>query len=220
MLRARLFLHLEWGLSCALRLRVEEQSLLVLRLRLLLVRSILLLLPLLCPARPAVSSVRRSPALADVAVARRAMGPVVLGRSVLGVGLLPLVVLLATGRGPIGPSDSSEDDRAETPPPIFGREPGGTPGDSRPAPAGDRSPRPGPSGWRLLQYRSGFGGRLSPAPSGKVDDDRSSALDALDIDRDDSFRSVLALIRTSTAWRSRRVYHQLDARLFLHRSMG
>ena len=95
-------------------------------------------------------------------------------------------------------SDSSEDDRAETPPPISGRAPGGTPGDSRPAPAGDRSPRPGPLGWRpwssagAERYRSGFGGRLSPAPSGEADDDRSSALD---IDRDDSFRSVLALIR-------------------------
>ena len=98
-------------------------------------------------------------------------------------------------------SVSSEDDRAETPPPISGRAPGGTPGDSRPAPAGDRSPRPGPSGWQLRssagaeRYRSGFGGRLSPTPSGEADDDRSSALDALDIDRDDSFRSVLALIR-------------------------
>ena len=36
---------------------------------------------------------------------------------------------------------------------------------------------------------------VSPAPSGKADDDRSSALDALDIDRDDSFQSVLALIQ-------------------------
>ena len=88
-------------------------------------------------------------------------------------------------------SDSSEDDRAETPPPISGRAPGGTPGDSRPAPAGDRSPRPGPSGCWLRsstgaeRYRSGFGGRLSPSPSGEADDDRSSALDALDIDRED-----------------------------------
>ena len=32
-------------------------------------------------------------------------------------------------------------------------------------------------------------------PPGKADDDRCSALDALDIDQDDSFRSVLALIR-------------------------
>ena len=98
-------------------------------------------------------------------------------------------------------SDSSEDDRAETPPPISGRAPGGTLGDSRPAPAGDRLPGPGPSGWRprssagVERYCSGFGGRLSPPPSGEADDDCSSALDALDIDRDDSFRSVLALIR-------------------------
>ena len=95
-------------------------------------------------------------------------------------------------------SDSSEDDRAETTPPISGRAPGGGTGDSRP---GDRSPGPGPSGWRQRssagaeRYRSGFGGRLSPAPSGEADDDRSSALDTLDIGRDDSFRSVLALIR-------------------------
>ena len=98
-------------------------------------------------------------------------------------------------------SDSSEDDRAETSPPMSGRAPGGTPGDSRPAPAGDRSSRPGPSGWRprssagAERYRSCFGGRLSPAPSGEVDDDHSSAFDALDIDRDDSFWSILALIR-------------------------
>ena len=98
-------------------------------------------------------------------------------------------------------SESSEDDRAETSPPASGRAPGGTPGDSRPAPAGDCSPRLGPSGWRprsssgAERYRSGFSGRLSPVPSGEADDDRSSALDALDIDWDDSFRSVLALIR-------------------------
>ena len=90
-------------------------------------------------------------------------------------------------------SSSSEEDRAESPPPSSGRVPGGTPGDSRPAPAGDRSPRPGPSGWQPRssavadQYRSGFGGHLSSPPPGEVDDDRSSAPDSLDIDRDDSF---------------------------------
>ena len=84
---------------------------------------------------------------------------------------------------------------------MSGRAPGGTPVDSRLAPAGDRSPRPGPSGWRTRssagaeQYRSGFGGRLSPPPSGVADDDHSSAFDAVDIDRDDTFRSVLGLIR-------------------------
>ena len=102
MLRAWLLLHLEWGLSCALRLQVEEQSLLVLRLWLLLWRSILLLLPLLCQVRPAVSSVRRFLAVAGVDVARPAMGPVVRRRSILGIVLLPLVVLLAAGRSPIG----------------------------------------------------------------------------------------------------------------------
>ena len=45
------------------------------------------------------------------------------------------------------------------------------------------------------RYSSGVGGRRSPSPSGVVDDDRSSAFDAVDFDRDDSFRSVLALIR-------------------------
>ena len=44
-------------------------------------------------------------------------------------------------------SESSEDARAEASPPRAGCAPGGTPGDFRPAPAGDRSPRPGPSGW-------------------------------------------------------------------------
>ena len=40
-----------------------------------------------------------------------------------------------------------------------------------------------------------FSGHLSPPPSGEADDDRSSARHALDIDWDDSFRSVLALIQ-------------------------
>ena len=77
-------------------------------------------------------------------------------------------------------AESSKDDRAETSSPMSGRAPGDTPGDSRPAPAGDRS---------------GVGGCRSPSPSGVADDDRSSAFDAVDIDQDDSFRSVLALIR-------------------------
>ena len=79
--------------------------------------------------------------------------------------------------------------------------PGGTPGVSRPAPTGDRSPRPGPSGWRTRssaaadRSRSGFGGHLSSPSPGEADDDHASALDSLDTDRDDSFQSVLALIR-------------------------
>ena len=45
------------------------------------------------------------------------------------------------------------------------------------------------------RYRSGFGGHLSSPSPGEADDDRSSPLNSLDIDRDDSFRSVLALIQ-------------------------
>ena len=97
-------------------------------------------------------------------------------------------------------SESSEDARAETSP-RAGRAPGGTPGDSRPALAGDRSPRPGPSGWTAQssagaeRYRSG-GGRRSPAPSGVADDDRSSAFETVDFDWDASFWFVLGLIRS------------------------
>ena len=97
-------------------------------------------------------------------------------------------------------SDSSEDTRAETSPPRTGRALGGTPGDSRPAPAGGCSSRPGPSGRTSRssagaeRFHSG-GGRRSPAPSGVADDDRSSAFESVDFDRNDSFRSVLALIR-------------------------
>ena len=86
---------------------------------------------------------------------------------------------------------SSEDDRAEASPPKARR----APGDFRSAPAGDRSPHPGPSGWtswssaRAEHYRLGAG-RRSPSASGGADDDRSSAFDW-----DDSFQSVLGLIR-------------------------
>ena len=92
----------EPGFSCALRLQEVAQSLLVLRLRFLLVRVVLLLPSLLCLARPAVSSVRRPCDPAGVVVARPATGPTGVRRSVRGVGLLPLVLLLAVGRGPIG----------------------------------------------------------------------------------------------------------------------
>ena len=86
--------------------------------------------------------------------------------------------------------------------PLAGRSlSGGTPSVSRPAFAGDRQPRSVPLGWRLQssaaadQSRVGLDGRLSPPPLGEATDDHSSTLDALDIDWDDSFRSVLAHIR-------------------------
>ena len=96
--------------------------------------------------------------------------------------------------------ESSEDTQAETSPPRTGRAHGGTPGDSRPALAGGRSPHPGPSSRTARssagaeRFHSG-GGRRSPAPSVVADDDRSSAFELVDFDWDDSFRSVLALIR-------------------------
>ena len=97
-------------------------------------------------------------------------------------------------------SSSSEDDRAETSPPKAGRAPRGTLGDFCPAPAGDSSPLPGPSGWtsqssaRAERYRSGAG-RRSPSPSGGAVDDQSSTFDTVDFDRDDFFQSVLGFIR-------------------------
>ena len=97
-------------------------------------------------------------------------------------------------------SESSEDDRAKASPPRAGRAPGGTPGDFRPASAGDRSPRPGPSGWTLrssarTEHHLSGAGRRSHSPSGGADDDWSSAVDTVDFDQDDSFRSVLGFIR-------------------------
>ena len=66
-----------------------------------------------------------------------------------------------------------------------------------------RSPRPGPSGLDLGSRSSpmtglsylGDGGRSSPSPSGAGDDDLSNTVYSLDLDRDDSFRAVLRLIR-------------------------
>ena len=98
-------------------------------------------------------------------------------------------------------SEFSEVARAETSPPRAGRAPGSTPGDFHPAPAGDCSPLPGPSGWTALssagveRYCSG-GSRRSPSPSGVADDDHFRAFDTVDFDWDDSFRSFLGLIRS------------------------
>ena len=94
-------------------------------------------------------------------------------------------------------SDSSDEDQADASPPRSGRAHGGAPGGASSSRAYDRSPRPGTSRSyaRDDRYRSGAG-RRSPAPSGVADDDRSSAFESVDFDRDDSFRSVLGLIRS------------------------
>ena len=93
--------------------------------------------------------------------------------------------------------DSSEEDRADASPPRSGCAHGGTLGGAVSSRAYDRSPRPGTSRSyaRDDRYRLGAG-RRSPAPSGAADDDRSSAFESVDFDRDDSFRSVLGLIRS------------------------
>ena len=94
--------------------------------------------------------------------------------------------------------------------------PGGTPGVSRPAPAGDRSPRSRPSGLELRssapaeRSRLGLRGSLSPPPAGGADVDHSSAVVSLDFDW---FSSSLSWPSrgTSVSWRSRQVSHMLDA---------
>ena len=85
MLRAWLHRLQGLGFSCALRLLQVMQSHLVLRLRFLLELVIFLLLLLLCPAYLVASSVRRILAPGGVVVARPAMGPTDVRRSVPGV---------------------------------------------------------------------------------------------------------------------------------------
>ena len=189
----------ESGFSCALRLLQVVQSHLVLRLQFLLVWAILLLLPLLCPACPAVSSVRRILDPAGIVVACPAIGPTGDRRSGYGGGLLPLVLLLAVGRGTIAHllRKMTEprlllpklDVRLEVLLGIFAL--------LRQVTA-----------CLILALRVGLHGRLHelstiarvlvvdhPSPSGGADDDWSSAFDTVDFDRDDSFWSVLGLIR-------------------------
>ena len=226
MLRAWLHQFQESGFSCALRLLEVVQSHLVLRLRFLLVRVVLLLLLLLCPACPAVSSVRRPLDPAGVAVARPAMGPTGGRRSVRGVGLLPLGFLLAVGRGPIGQILSLQKMPELR---LLLPELDGCLGVLLAIFTPHRRVTAllvhGPSGWtsrssaRAEHYRSGAG-RQSPSPSGGADDDRSSAFDTVDFDRDDFSGQSWASSGTSTPWKSLQESHQLGARLLVHRSMS
>ena len=107
-------------------------------------------------------------------------------------------------------SSSSESSDAEErvsamPPPPAGR-PGVCGGRSqcdRSASDRDRSPQPGPLGlgsgeWLATgadQSHSEYGSRSSPTPSGAADDDCSRTFDSVDMDKDDSFQSVLRLFR-------------------------
>ena len=118
-------------------------------------------------------------------------------------------------------SDSSEEDRADVSPPRSGRAPGGTPGGTQSSRAYDRSPRPGTSRSyaRDDRYRSGAGRRF-PAPSGAADDDRSSAFESVDFDREDSFRSVLGLIRSFHGMEEPAGVPSVRCRLLLPRLMA
>ena len=117
-------------------------------------------------------------------------------------------------------SGSSEDAQAETSPPRAGRAPGGTPGDFRPA---------------RLVLGLRVGRRSRPRKRSVFDQ-----VLVIDPPRLRVWRMTTGLVRstrltltgmtlcgqsllssgTSTAWESREVSHRLDARLFLHRSMG
>ena len=104
-------------------------------------------------------------------------------------------------------SDAGEPEGVMPPPPA------GRPGVCGSRPRGDRSPQPGPSGLGsglrsspcAARSRWGFGGHSSTSPLGAVEDDRASASDSVDLDRDDSFWTVLRLIWESIAWRNRQV---------------
>ena len=86
------------------------------------------------------------------------------------------------------------------PPPPTGRSGvgGGRSECDRSAAGRDRLPRPGPSGLGSGSRSSLVGGpshlrdggRSSPSSSGVGDDDRSSTVDSLDLDRDNSFQAV------------------------------
>ena len=116
-------------------------------------------------------------------------------------------------------SDSSEDDRVETPPPISGRAPGGTPGDSR--------LRAG--GYGLPRERSVIAQGLAVVCPPCLRARRTMTV-PVPLMLWTSTGMTLSgqswpSSGTSTAWKSRRVYYQLekwqlDARLLLHRSMG
>ena len=218
----RLFLHLE------LWLQVEEQPLLVLQLRRLLWRLDLLPIPLLCPVRLADSSVRKSsPAPVGVVVARAGVGPADRARNVLGNAPFPLVALLVAGRSPIGllrvllkkiePSlllpllDVCLEVHLAIPAPL------------RRATA--RLVLALWAGGRFLPLqRSGIAQALAVIcpPLLRVRRTMTVLVPSIPWTLTGMTLSGLSWPSsgTSTAWKSRRVYHQLDVRLLLHRSMG
>ena len=178
----------------------------MLRRQLLLGQLGLLPLPLLCPVCPVdCGGSWRSPVPVGAVVARPAVGSTdrggVKGRA------LSSPVRSSSRRVASYPFSSSEEERPGSPPPTAGRVPGGTPSVSRPAPAGDRSPRSCPSSVELRSSgpaewsRLGLSGSLSPPPVGGADVDYSSAVDFLDFDWFSSSLSWPSR-ETSVSWES------------------
>ena len=208
-----------WGLFCWLLLspvlgvclpqpqRCHQQPLLLARLRCpLQVRRLLLVQPLrpLCPVN--VSVLRSLPAqrsaMGDQLVGR---GPVRVG-SVAGVGPLPPAHSACSANVSASSSSESSDSEGKAsamPPPPSSRPGagGGHSGNDRSASGRARSPQPGPSGLgssmqaapRADRSHSELGSRSLPAPSGAAEEDRDSVSGSVNLDRDDSFRSVLHL---------------------------
>ena len=167
----------EWVLLCP--------SLVVLRRLILLGQLGLLPLLLLCPVRPVDwGESWGSPVPVGAVVARPAVGSTdrdgVTGRA------LSSPVRSSSRWVASYPFSSLEEERAGLPPPTAGCVPGGTPSVSRPAPAGDRSPRSCLSGFELRssalagRSRLGLSGSLSPPPAGGGDIDHSVTVDFLD----------------------------------------
>ena len=109
-------------------------------------------------------------------------------------------------------SDSSEEDRADVSPPRSGRAPGGTPGGTRSSRAYDRSPRMTGIGQELVVDPLLL--RVLRMTTGLV---LSSQLTLTGM-----IHSGLSWASSGAfmAWKSLQVYHQLVAKLFLHRLMA
>ena len=201
MLRAWLLQHREWGFSCALLLLVVEHI-------------------LCCDCgscwcewssfcfRCCSRLVRPSAASGDLML-QQASSSLVHRRSVLEVGLLPLVLLLATGRGPIGHLRSFL--RMPEPRPLLRRVTARLILDLR---VGRRG---------CLRERSGIA-QVAVVDPPRLWVWRMTTIPVLLI-----LWTLIGMILSglswassgaSTTWKSRQVSHQLDARHLLHRSMG
>ena len=128
--------------------------------------------------------------------------------SVAGVGPLSLLALPVRPvyLPPLPLESSDSEGRVSAMPPLPSSRPGaggGRSGSDCLASGRAHSPQPGPSGLGLGvraaqladQSRSELCGRSSPTPSGAAEEDCNSVSGSVDLDRDDSSRSVRHLLR-------------------------